>query len=291
MFSTMTNDLQKLRKINAKTFRKAKKWYLGYVISQFAVLAFAITSIFTEVNSKLNAIIVFLGVLTAELVRWRSDYWKSQGESAKRKWEMADGFGVSVDGKYIADWLASKPRGLLSDVSDYEIRGLDFDSGQPLGPRRAVENTEESAWWSKHESRKMVVYMSFILVVVIVAAFIALALGIGALKAANVPQSGSSVQTVGGIICSVLMFVFSINLVRLLVEFWSFASEAEGILRRCAVLLKARNISQGDALAVMHDYQTARNSTPLIPTFIWKFHGNHLREQWLSFRPKQYTSV
>lgn len=287
----MTNDLQKLRKINAKTFRKAKKWYLGYVISQFAVLAFAITSIFTEVNSKLNAIIVFLGVLTAELVRWRSDYWKSQGESAKRKWEMADGFGVSVDGKYIADWLASKPRGLLSDVSDYEIRGLDFDSGQPLGPRRAVENTEESAWWSKHESRKMVVYMSFILVVVIVAAFIALALGIGALKAANVPQSGSSVQTVGGIICSVLMFVFSINLVRLLVEFWSFASEAEGILRRCAVLLKARNISQGDALAVMHDYQTARNSTPLIPTFIWKFHGNHLREQWLSFRPKQYTSV
>jgi hypothetical protein len=103
----MTDDLQKLRKINAKTFRKAKNWYLGYVISQFAVLAFAVTSIFTDVNPKLNAAIVFLGVLTTELIRWRSDSWKSQGESAKRKWEMADGFGVSVDGKGIADWLAS----------------------------------------------------------------------------------------------------------------------------------------------------------------------------------------
>lgn len=287
----MTNDLEKLRKINAKTFGKAKNWYFGFVISQFAVLAFAVTSIFTDINPKLNAAIVFLGVLITELVRWRSDSWKSQGESAKRKWEMANGFGVSVDGKDIADWLASKPRGLLSDVRADEIRGLDFDSGQPQGPRRAVENTEESAWWSKHQSRRIVVYLSLILVVVVVAAFVALAFTIGALKAANVTQSGSPVQTVAGIICSVLMFVFSINLVRLLVDFWSFASEAEDILRRCAALLKSPNISQGEALAVMHDYQTARNSTPLLPTFIWKFHGKHLREQWVNFRPKQNASA
>jgi hypothetical protein len=282
----MSDDLQRLRKIIAKTFRKAKSWYLGYVISQSAVLGFAIISIFTDVNPKLNATIVFLGVLITELVRWRSDHWKSQGESAKRKWEMADGFGVSVDSKDIADWLASKSRGLLSDVRDVEMRGLDFDSNQPQGPRRAVENTEESAWWSKHESRRIVVYLSFILAIVVVVAFVALALSIGALKAAGVQQSGSSVQTVGGIICAVLMFVFSINLVRLLVDFWSFAAESNNILARCATLLKSRNISQGDALVVMHDYQTARNSTPLLPTFIWKFHGDHLREQWTHFHPK-----
>jgi hypothetical protein len=282
----MTDDLKKLRKIIAKTFRKAKGWYLGYVISQFSVLMFAVISIFTEVTPKLNAAIVFLGVFTTELLRWRSDYWKAQGESSKRKWEMADGFGISVDGKDMADWLAGKPRGFLSDVRDDEIRGLDFDSSQPQGPRRAVENTEESAWWSKHESRRIVAYVGFILAIVVAAAFIALALSIGALKSANVQQSGSPVQTVGGIICSVLMFVFSINLVRLLVDFWSFASEAENILRRCAALLKSHNISQADALAVMHDYQTARNSTPLLPTFIWKFHGSHLREHWLDFRNK-----
>jgi hypothetical protein len=94
------------------------------------------------------------------------------------------------------------------------------------------------------------------------------------------------VQNVGGIICAVLVFVFSINLVRLLAEFWRFWSESMNILKRCAELLKSPRITDRDALCIIHDYQTARNSAPLLPTFIWKRHGDHLREQWDHFRPK-----
>ena len=283
----MNDDLLKLQQIIAKTFRKAKRWYVGYLLCQLLVLAFAVVSIFAQMNPNLSALIAFLGVLATECIRWRSDAWKSEAESAKRKWEVADGLGVVVDGSYIADWLAAKPKGFLRDVTTIEIQGSEFDSTRPVGALRAVENTLESAWWSRHLSRRMAVYLSFILMVVIVAALIALVFSIAALKSATVQQSGAVVQNVGGILCSVLVFVFSINVVRLLAEFLAFATEAKEVLGRCAELLKTSAVTERDALAVIHEYQTARNSAPLLPTFVWIFHGKHLREQWAHFRPQR----
>ena len=283
----MNDDLRKLQQIIAKTFRKAKRWYAGYLLCQFLVLAFAVVSIFAQVNPNLSAVIAFLGVLATECVRWRSDFWKSEGESAKRKWEAADGFGIAVEGSYIADWLAAKPKGFLDDVAAVEIQGSEFDSNRPAGALRTVENTLESAWWSKHLSRRIVVDLSFILLVVVAAAFIALTFSIAALKSPAVQQSGAVVQNVGGVLCSVLVFVFSINVVRLFADFSAFAAEAKEILGRCTELVKSASVAERDALAVMHDYQTARNSAPLIPTFVWKLHSKHLREQWARFRPQR----
>jgi len=283
----MKENLLKLQKIVAKTFRKAKHWYLAYVSWQFIVLLFAVISIFTELNPNLSAMIAFIGVLAAECIRWRSDWWKSEGERAKRKWEITDGFGTALQGKDIADWLAARSRNFLNDVADNEIRGSLFDSVQSEGPRRAIENTQESAWWSSHLSRRMVIYLVLLLIFVLIVAFAALTVSIGTLKAANVQQSGATVHHVGGIICAVLVFVFSINVVRLLADFWGFKTESSDILRRCDELLKMSEISVRDAMCVLHDYQTARNAAPLLPTFVWKRHGNHLREQWEHFRPKQ----
>jgi hypothetical protein len=281
----MNNSLQQLKRIVAKTFRKAKRWYATYLACQIAVLVFAVVSIFAQLNPNLSALFAFLGVLATECFRWRSDWWKSEGESAKRKWEIVDGLGIAVDSRDVADWLAARPSGFLDDLTTDEIRGSEFDSGQPAGPLRVLENTQESAWWSKHLSRRMVVCLCALLLLVVIGAFAALTISIGELKAANLQRSGAVVQNVGGIICAVLMFVFSVNLIRLLADFAAFASIAEDILRRTADL-KRPTVEERDALSLMHDYQTARNSAPLLPTFIWHLNGEHLREQWALFRPK-----
>jgi polyferredoxin len=282
----MNENLQNLRKIVAKTFRKAKRWYLTYVSWQFAVLLFAVVSIFTELSPNFCALVAFLGVITSEFVRWRSDWWKSEGERAKRKWEISDGFGTALDGKEIADWLAARSKNFLNDVAADEIQGSLFDSILPEGPRRAIENTQESAWWTSHLCRRMVIYLVVVLISVLIIAFVGLTISIGALKPINVVQSAATVQNIGGIICAVLVFVFSINLVRLLADFWGFKLESTDILSRCEELLKSADITVVDSMRILHDYQTARNAAPLLPTFVWKRHGDHLREQWERFRPK-----
>jgi len=287
----MSGETCKLQKIVAKTFRRAKRWYLSYVLWQIIVLVFAVASIFAEIDPKVSAVIAFVSVLAAEALRWRSDSWKSQGELTKRKLEMADGLGTPVDGPYIADWLAAKPKGFLQDVTAREIQGSEFDSVQPAGPRRLVENTQESAWWSKHLSRRMALYLSIVLVFSTVCAFVALTVSIARLKNPTDPQAARTVQYVGGVVCSTLVFILSINVVRLLVEFCAFAGDAKEVLRQCAELLKETDIDQRDALWALHDYQTSRSLAPLIPTFAWKIHGAHLREQWANFRPRPERAV
>jgi hypothetical protein len=282
----MSDETCKLQKIVGKTFRRAKRWYLSYILWQIIVLVFAVASIFAEIDPKVSAVIAFVIVLAAEALRWRSDSWKSQGELAKRKLEMADGLGTPVDGPYIADWLAAKPKGFLQDVTAWEIQGSEFDSLQAAGPRRLVENTQESAWWSKHLSGRMVFYLSIVLAFATVCAFVALTVSIARLKNPADPRMASTVQYVGGVVCSTLVFILSINVVRLLVEFCTFAGDAKEVLRQCAELLKETDLDQRDALWALHDYQTSRSSAPLIPTFVWKIHGAHLREQWANFRPR-----
>jgi len=172
-------------------------------------------------------------------------------------------------------------------VNAPEMQGSKFDSVQSPGPRRLTENTQESAWWSKHLCQRMVFYLSIIMISTIFCAFVALTLSITGLKYPTNQNSASVVQNVGGIICSMLVFILSVNVIRLLIEFWAFATEAKEILHRSAELLKATNIEERDALWVLHDYQTSRNAAPLIPTFVWKIHGTHLREQWADFRPRR----
>jgi len=49
-------------------------------------------------------------------------------------------------------------------------------------------------------------------------------------------------------------------------------------------VISKKDVTWGDGLV---SSETARNSAPLLPTFVWKIHGKHLREQWSSFRPQR----
>lgn len=280
----MDEEIQRLKRVVAKTFRKAKRWYLFYILSQLGVLAVAVASVLIELPTLVSVVIAFVGVLVTECVRWRSDWWKGEGDSAKRRWELADGLGMAIDDGTIADWLAARPAGFLDDVSDDELSGSAFDSEEPPKPRRLVENTEESAWWSKHESRLMAWYLGAALAILLTAIFTALTTSISRLQSGSVAADPKAAQTIGAIICIVLTFVFSINIVRLLVEFIMFYHSSKATTQRCRQLLHSGKTAERDALLVLFDYQISRNNAALLPTLIWKIHGPHLRAEWKRFR-------
>jgi hypothetical protein len=59
------------------------------------------------------------------------------------------------------------------------------------------------------------------------------------------------------------------------------------VFQKCGALLSGASISERDALLVLHQYQNARSAAPLIPTRIWRQHGDHLRVQWRRVRPSE----
>jgi hypothetical protein len=283
----MYSEIDRLRRIIARTHRKAKAWYLRYVMAQLGVLGLAIASVFLELDPRTSAVIAFVGVLAAECIRWRSDFWKDEGDAAKRRWELADGLGISGEDGAIADWLAAKPAGFLEDVSDYELKGSEFESPASPGPRRVVENTEESAWWSKHESRIVAWYLGAGLLVLLAGIFLVLASSVSRLNMHAGTVNSKVTQNIGAITCVVLAFVFSINVVRLFADFVMFYFSSKAIVERCRQLLRSGELDRTDALLVQFDYQIRRNRAPLLPTFIWSFHGPHLRNEWRRFRPRK----
>src|SRR5437016_14651858 len=127
----MHNNIDRLKRIVAKTLRKAKQWYFGYVICQVVVLALAIAAVLANFDPRIIAVFAFVAILGTECIRWRSEFWKSQGEFAKRRWEIADGVGEAVDNVAVADWLAAKPHAFLDDVKSKELAGSTFGSNLP----------------------------------------------------------------------------------------------------------------------------------------------------------------
>jgi ABC-type multidrug transport system fused ATPase/permease subunit len=283
----MHNDIDRLKRIVAKTLRKAKQWYLWYVICQVIVLGLAVAAVLANFDPRVSAVLAFIAILGTECIRWRSDFWKSQGEFAKRRWEVADGLGETVDNVAVADWLAAKPHTFLDNVNERELAGSTFESTLPPGPDRVIENTEESAWWSKHESRLMIWYLSAALVVLLIGVFVALSISIGGLSDANAATTRVIAQNVGAVICAVLTFVFSISVVRLLASFVAFLVSAKTIAARCRDLLRTGSVDERTAVLLLFDYQTARDGAPLLPTFLWRIHGGHLRSEWRHYRSKR----
>jgi hypothetical protein len=133
----------------------------------------------------------------------------------------------------------------------------------------------------------MIWYLSAALVVLLIAVFVALSISIGGLSDANTATTRVIAQNVGAVICAVLTFVFSINVVRLLASFVAFFSSAKSIVARCRELLRRGRVDERTALLLLFDYQTARDAAPLLPTFIWRIHGAHLRTEWRHYRSKR----
>ena len=130
----MHEDLLKLNKVCGKAYRKAKRWYWGYVGWQIAACIFAISSLGFEYGATTSALITLLGIIASEFCRWRSDEWKAGGDWSKGRLEAVDGLGARVDKEELRDWLADCPVNFLDDISDDEIRGSVFASKQPPGP-------------------------------------------------------------------------------------------------------------------------------------------------------------
>jgi len=282
------NNALTLRQIIAKCFRRAKAWYAAYLCVQLLVLAFAVVALFVNLDPYASALVGLILVVLSEGLRWRSDMWKSEAERFKREWEQCDGFGLEVNAAVIADWVASKPPGFLDDVKEQEVSGSEFDSQEPPGPRRAVENTQESAWWTKHECRRMSVLLLIGLGVLLVVGFGTLLVNVAFLRdaPAHAPGDIAILRSVGGIVCAIFTIVFSINVVRLFTEFRELAAQAEDVFGKCSAQLLRADIPERDAWLLMHEYQNARSAAPLIPTRIWLARGAHLRAEWRRFRPR-----
>ena len=198
----------------------------------------------------------------------------------RRKLDARDSFGWQISNAELSD-LFIKARDDFRKLAPRETQGEDyFASKKSLGAKKAVENIQESAWWSKHLSERMFKYCLGISLVIFMIALGTLIFCIQAINSRNVLIS------VGRIVTSTLMLFFTLGLYRRVIGYYEFSHKASKIEATIEALDK-QTFSESDAIKIMHEYQLARSNSPLIPSFIWRQMRRKLNLMWTKYRQQQ----
>ena len=85
------------------------------------------------------------------------------------------------------------------------------------------------------------------------------------------------------IVITVVVFMFSAGYVRLAHGYYTLSMQADRIDGRAHNLLQA-DLTEIEAIKLLHDYQILRAIAPLLPSWLWKWREKELNALWQAHR-------
>ncbi len=267
-------------RIVAKTiYNEAKLFWSFSLFLKVLAAALGIVFVLSAFSGVMVPWILAIIAIVAECCHWRSEILKGRAEQLTRRIEFFDGLGWTISNADLADLLTKissrKRKALLSAVKENY-----FASSSSVGSKRALENLQESAWWSKDLAGIMLTVCAAVTVCATLGSLFSLGIAVTATK------SIATLENASRIIAAVLSLIVSLGLVRIMSGYFVFSRRSEQIERVAAGLLN-ETVSELEVVKLLHDYQIARASAPLIPDWIWKFRRDTLNELWTQYRKDQ----
>jgi hypothetical protein len=190
---------------------------------------------------------------------------------------MHDGLGWKIPRTELADAAVE-----LSDVcyqrAKTRVQEPYFASNTPPGPIRALENLQESAWFSKHLSNAAGHWCATIASILVVASMAALLTAIATVK------DFGFLDSLGRIVVSLMMLIFSVELIPLAVSYYRFSKRAGFIEGHAVAALGQSAPDVIPSAQLWGDYHIARSRAPLIPTWLWRLRRKQLNRLWQDYR-------
>jgi hypothetical protein len=265
------------RKLCNAYFRLAKRWWMAVLLCKFSIVLIGALVVWLSVLSKLTPFVVFLLTVTSEWLLWRSDGAKATAESLLRKLDFRDGLGWEISRDELSDVLARTPAKMRGKIPPEGHQQDYFASRDEHGPKRALKNIQESAWWSKHLAEKMGQYTLAFTVVCVVGSLFILIVSLSTVA------NFDALSGVGRVVTSVLMLLLSLGLIRLTLNYYGFSRKAQRAEERVGELLKY-GFGDMEAVKVYNEYHLSRAAAPLIPDQVWKWNQKYLNEFWEEYR-------
>lgn len=257
------------------TFARAKRW-LGFLLSfQIFIFLSGLAAFFIPATTLSYPYIAFPLAALNTWISHRVSQFKGAADECKRKHELFDGFGVVPNGKWLANFRMANPGALKTAEENLLRKGITYASAELPGPRRILENVVESAWFSHHLARWCATALAwgiFITGIFLVAGLLFLACSTNQLESRNAAAKA---------IAATFLFVISLGMIRGFLSYQGFSRKADKCDDAAADLLHTTGEpTEYEALRILNDYQMARASAPMIPTWVWKICRGRLNENW-----------
>lgn len=184
---------------------------------------------------------------SGEYFAWRSDVIKGVAGALRRKTDAEDSFGWPISSAEISDLLVQN-RSLQREFEAKAMEEPYFASLTPPGGRRALENVQESAWWTKHLARAASNYCA-------VAGAILLLVPLGLLLySLQVAMDAYVLAVVGKVASSLFTLGLSLGLLRLAASYGAFSAKADWTERCVTQELGASCVDEVRAIKIMNEY-------------------------------------
>lgn len=262
-----------IRAICRAYFEIAKERYSAALFVKLLVFIVGILSLFPIIY-EYSRLITFFLVIISEFFSYLSDKNKGIAETLLRKLDAQDSFGWSISNAEISDIIISCP----SNSEKLNFKDTYFASKEGVGTKRALENVQESAWWSKHLAKRM---GHFYLIGTVIFAIIWLGVVFVGIKTIH---NTNNLSALLNILVLALILLFSLSLLRSMDSYYKFSNTSEKIEETTRQLLGKEDIHEYDAIKIMFEYQLARNSAPLLPSWLWQSMRDNLNETWKKYR-------
>ncbi len=245
------------------------------VLCSIIVLVLDIVVTFTSFFEKQVALIAAILVISSAALLWRSSRLRDIAEGELRKFEFYKGIGWEISSREVSDILASAPTAVKkaarrsNDIDTYFIDVSD------VGPQKLLRNLEESSWWTKQLAQRMTSITAAFSILIAAVAVITLVVSLQNTPLQTVADSIASTTI------SVIVFLFAGGYVRLAFDYHLLSQSADKAeARACELLTSKQKAEESEAIKVLLDYQIARTTAPLIPTWLWKMNQNELNKLW-----------
>lgn len=259
-------------------FTLAKRWARFSLVCKLAGFLVGVLTVLLPLVPAYAPVLVFMLAMMADWLAWRSDTHKGIAEAWLRKLDGRDCFDWAISGAELSDLLMRSPSKVDKLVIAKALSEEYFASKEPPGTTRALENLQESAWWSKHSSERMRNYYLAGTCLLVASAVLVLLISVQAI------DNKQTLSSLGRIVTSVLTLVFSLNLFRSVLGYHNFSVKAGQIEKSTENLLASQGVQESEAIKLMSEYQLARASAPLIPTWLWNRMEGELNATWKQYR-------
>lgn len=266
----------------AAALDRCAKWWWSASLT-FKILGFAFGLLILPFSAETIPLVIAALTVLSEVTSYRSEAIRSRGQVIRRRLDFQDSLGWQISNAEFSDLLMRCPRSVRNRASTGQSTEPYFASNLPPGPRRALQNISESAWWSKHLSESM---FKFCLWLVIVGVLISVSTLLIALQAIGQADARASVVRV---VTALLMLLLSTDTIRLTLGYFGFAESAGRSELAATAQLDSKKAEDIDAIKIMNEYHVARAVGPIIPTWIWKYRRTELNQTWASYRAKSET--
>jgi hypothetical protein len=228
--------------------------------------------------APITPLFVLVLAIAAEFLSWQSDTYKGKAEAWLRKLDGLDSFDWEISNAELSDLLVQSPIKIDSLVMEEALQQAYFASQETQGTQRALENLQESAWWSKHLAERMWQYYAIATSLLFILSLIILLVSI------YIFDDMKILSSVGRIITSTLILVVSLNLSRSILNYHSFSLKSGKIEAAADSLLKSQVRQESEVIKLWNEYHLARSSAPIIPTWLWNRMRDRLNAAWTRYR-------